>query len=93
MMEAAPGTALEMARAELLLEFLEVALAAPAQLGNLNQLLKRMAVEARRRYCARAGHRTRITSDFLIGAHALSAALVAGISRGSWCRIRRLDGG
>ena len=33
MMEAAPGTALEVVESQLLLEFLEVALNAPAQLG------------------------------------------------------------
>jgi predicted nucleic acid-binding protein len=32
------------------------------------------ATEAWRRYRARGGRRTRIASDFLIGAHALSAA-------------------
>ena len=32
------------------------------------------AAEAWRRYRARGGRRTRIVSDFLIGAHALSAA-------------------
>ncbi len=32
------------------------------------------AVEAWRRYRARGVHRTRIASDFLIGAHVLSAA-------------------
>src|SRR5215472_18920156 len=41
MMEAAPGTALEVVESQLLLEFLEVALDAPAQLGQPDQLLKR----------------------------------------------------
>src|SRR5215469_13224137 len=41
MMKAAPGTALEVVKPQFLLEFLEVALDSPAQLGGLDQLLKR----------------------------------------------------
>lgn len=41
MMEAAPETAVEMAQPELLLEFEEVALDSPAQLGQPDQFLKR----------------------------------------------------
>jgi hypothetical protein len=41
MMEAAPGTALEMIEPQFLLEFLAVALDAPAQLGSPDQLLER----------------------------------------------------
>src|SRR5215472_7725500 len=41
MMEATPGTALEMVKPQLLLEFLEVALDSPAQLGGPDQLFKR----------------------------------------------------
>jgi hypothetical protein len=41
MVEAAPGTTLEVARPQFLLEFLEVALDAPVQLGNPDQLLER----------------------------------------------------
>jgi hypothetical protein len=40
MMEAAPGTALEVVKPQFLLEFLEVALDSPAQLGRPDQLLK-----------------------------------------------------
>ena len=41
MMEAAPGTALEVVESQLLLEFLEVALDAPAQLGQPDHRFKR----------------------------------------------------
>ena len=41
MVEDAPGTALEVVESQFLLEFLEVALNAPAQLGSPDQLLKR----------------------------------------------------
>jgi predicted nucleic acid-binding protein len=40
----------------------------------LNEAAAVKAAEAWRRYRARGGRRTRIASDFLIGAHALSAA-------------------
>ena len=40
MMEATPGTTLEVVKPQLLLEFLEVALDSPAQLGNSDQFLK-----------------------------------------------------
>ena len=40
MMEAAPGTALEVVKPQFLLEFLEVALDSPAQLGGPDQLFK-----------------------------------------------------
>src|SRR5690349_437445 len=41
MMKATPGTALEMVESQFLLEFLEVALDSPAQLGQPDQLLER----------------------------------------------------
>ncbi|ERR1035437_1691028 len=41
MVESAPGTALEVVEPQLLLEFQEVTLDSPAQLGNPDQLLKR----------------------------------------------------
>src|SRR5215469_11228880 len=40
MMEAAPGTALEVVKPQFLLEFLEVALDSPAQLGRPDQFFK-----------------------------------------------------
>ena len=42
--------------------------------GSLSEAAAVNAAKAWRQYRARGGRRTRIASDFLIGAHALSAA-------------------
>jgi hypothetical protein len=48
MVEAAPASPLEVAKADLLFEFVVVALNAPAQLGRVNQLTESNALRKRR---------------------------------------------
>jgi hypothetical protein len=92
-----------MAHAELLLEFLEVALDAPAQLGNPDQLLKRRggrSLESLARVCRLSNlDRQRFPDRGACAERSRSFAHTRlrllskqGISRGLECWIRRPDG-